>query len=105
MGPRIQDGFQVWFHHLDIQLAVPIVFEHSLYVNPSVINGIEVSPPFQDTGIVAMNLASNTLLWKYFTLVPLSSPIVVEGQVYATDIQGSAYVLDAKSGVLQKKIQ
>ena len=105
IGLSLQDGSQVWFRHLYIQTAAPIVFEHHLYLNPGVINGIGVSPSSQNTGIVAMNVASATFLWRYFTLVPLSSPTIVEGKVYVTDIQGEVYVLDAKSGVLQKKIQ
>ncbi len=100
IGLRAQDGSQVTYYHSNIALASPVVFDHRIYTNTNAIDGTGVSVPFQDSGIAAVSSANGSLLWKYFTLIPLSSPSVVGERVYVTDLQGQVYTLDARSGSL-----
>ncbi len=97
---KVQDGSQVAYFHSNIALASPVVSNHQIYITPNTAAGTGASISYQYSGIAAVSSANGSLLWKYFTLIPLSSPSVVGERVYAADLQGEVYTLDAKSGSL-----
>ncbi len=84
----------------NFHVLFPNIVNDRGYVSINAVDHVQIESGQGYSEIVSFNADNGSIIWRYPTFPPLSSPLFSDGNIYVNDIQGRVYALHAADGIL-----